>query len=327
MKKMLCATMACLLLIMFCSCKGAANNKDDRWPITMGETTFTHSPKRVVTLSPAMTDTLFALGYGGRIVGVSDYCDLPDTAQNAVTCGTAILPNTDVILQLSPDILFASTTLPTKITKRLEEASVQIVVVEHADTLEGILENYRLICTAFEGKERGDLKAEQLSLFMNTTLDYINDSVSSEVLPEESGVIYLRELPFVLATGDTLEGKLLEDMGFTNQGGSFTGWCYPLEAEAELNPSYIFCDESVGVDSLQNNDYYKQTAAVSSGRVYTFDARVFERQAPMMFFKLEDLMKEAFPDAFGESKPSFVMPMPEPQPEVKKTWWEKIFSR
>lgn len=237
------------------------------------------------------------------------------------------MPDTDAILALKPDVLFCSAALPAKTTKILEEANVQIIVVTRAETLDGILANYRLLCTAFEGSEMGDLKTEQLSLFVNTTLDYIDAVVSSALPPEEHKAIYLRQLPFVIATGDTLEGQMLTDMGFQNQGDGYTGWNYPSEEEADLNPSYIFCDESVDREALQSSKYYQKTSAVTYERIFAFDARMFERQSPRMFFALEELMKEAFPEAFEAPKPSFVMEMPEPEPEPEKSWWQKIFSK
>lgn len=326
MKRLLCAMTACMLLILFCACGGAAMERDKRWPVTAGDITFTKVPKRVVSLSPAITDTLFMLGYGGRIVGASNYCEPPQAAQDVTACGTALMPDDDAILQLSPDIVFCSAQLPLNTRKRLEEAGIQNVVVAHADSVDGILENYRLICTAFEGSQAGSLKAEQLSLFVTTTLDYVNDKVSSALSSDNNQAIYLRQLPFVLATGDTLEGQLLTAMGFINQGDNFTGWNYPLEAEPDLNPDYIFCDESITVQDLQENDYYKKTSAVTHEQIFDFDAKMFERQSPKMFFELEHLMKKAFPTAFDTSKPSFVLPMPEPEPEPEKTWWEKLFS-
>ncbi len=327
MKKLLCALTACLLLIMLGACGPAAKGKDDRWPVTVDDVTFTHVPKRVVTLSPAVTDMLFALGYGGRIVGVSDYCEPPQAAQKTASCGTALIPDVDTILKLEPDMLFCSAELPANSKKALTDAGVQIIVVARAQTLDGILENYRFLCTAFEGGKAGDFKAEQLSLFVHTTLDYVRAEVSSSLSSEENKAVYLIQLPFVMATGDTLEGGLLTDMGFNNQGDPYTGWNYPPEDEPALNPNYIFCDTSVSLDALQNSPYYQKTSAVTHERIFTFDARRFERQSPGMFFELEDMMKRAFPEAFKTSKLSFVIEMPTPEPEPEKTWWQKLFSK
>lgn len=326
MKRMLCTTLVCMLLIL-CACSGTINTKDARWPVTIGEYTFTRVPKRVVTLSPAMTDTIYTLGYGGRVVGVSDYCELPAAARDAVQCGTVLLPNTDAILQLGPDMLFTSAPLPISITKSLEEAGVQVVVVTYADTLEGLMQNYRLICTAFEGESIGRLRAEQLVYFAENTRDYLRKAVISATESETRGAIYLRKLPAFLATGDTLEGRLLDDIGFENIGSDATGWYYPLETLKGLMPDYIFCDYSISLEVLKSSDYYKQAPAVSDEKVYSFDARVFERQSPAMFLSLEELLRSAFPNAFEMPKPSIIMPMPEPEPEPEKSWWQKLYSK
>ena len=326
MKRMLCTTLVCMLLIL-CACSGATNTKDARWPVTIGGYTFTRVPKRVVTLSPALTDTINTLGYGGRVAGVSEYCELPDVARDAVQCGTVLLPNTDTILQLRPDMLFTSAPLPISITKSLEEAGIQVVVITYADTLEGLMQNYRLICTAFEGEQVGRLRAEQLAYFAEKTRDYLRSAVTSATDAETRGAIYLRKLPAFLATGDTLEGKLLGDIGFENKGSDATGWYYPLDTLSELMPDYIFCDNSISLDALKSSDYYKLAPAVTNEQVYYFDARAFERQSPAMFLSLESLLRTAFPNAFEKPKPSLIMPLPEPEPEPEKPWWQKLFAK
>lgn len=51
------------------------------------------SAARIVSLSPGMTETLFALGLGGNVVGRSDYCDYPEKVRELPGLGTAITPN------------------------------------------------------------------------------------------------------------------------------------------------------------------------------------------------------------------------------------------
>jgi iron complex transport system substrate-binding protein len=58
--------------------------------------------KRVVSLSPALTETLFAIGAGDSLVGVSDYCDYPKAASALPKAGTSITPNFEAIARLAP---------------------------------------------------------------------------------------------------------------------------------------------------------------------------------------------------------------------------------
>ena len=61
--------------------------------------------KRLVSLSPAITETLYAIGAGPELVGVSDYCNYPEAAKHLPRSGTALTPNYEAIVRLSPDLI------------------------------------------------------------------------------------------------------------------------------------------------------------------------------------------------------------------------------
>lgn len=142
-------------------------------------------------------------------------------------CGTALLPDTGAILSLSPDLVIASASLPQETAGALSEAGIPLLVIRRADTLDGIIGNYRAIATAMQGEEQGARIAEQLEYFADVTLSYLSETVSP-ALAEGASAVYLRQMPFVIATGDTLEGKWLSSLGFVNQAESFSGWDYPF---------------------------------------------------------------------------------------------------
>lgn len=60
---------------------------------------------RVITLTPSLTEIVFALGAGERIVGVSDYCDYPPEATQRPRVGTFLQPSLEKILSLRPDLV------------------------------------------------------------------------------------------------------------------------------------------------------------------------------------------------------------------------------
>jgi len=66
---------------------------------------FTQPPQRVVSLVPSMTETLFELGLGAAVVGVTDFCRPPETRP---TVGGTRKPVLDRILALSPDLVIAN---------------------------------------------------------------------------------------------------------------------------------------------------------------------------------------------------------------------------
>jgi iron complex transport system substrate-binding protein len=61
--------------------------------------------QRLVSLSPAVTDTLFAIGAGPDVVAVSDYCDYPPEAQRLPRVGTNLTPNYEAIARLKPTLI------------------------------------------------------------------------------------------------------------------------------------------------------------------------------------------------------------------------------
>lgn len=63
------------------------------------------SGERIVSLSPALTETLFAIGAGERIVGVSDYCNYPEAAKQRPRTGTSITPRYETIVSLAPSVI------------------------------------------------------------------------------------------------------------------------------------------------------------------------------------------------------------------------------
>lgn len=68
------------------------------------------SALRIISLSPAITETLFAIGAGGAVVGVSDFCDYPDDAQRRTKAGTALTPNVEAIARLRPTLIISQRT-------------------------------------------------------------------------------------------------------------------------------------------------------------------------------------------------------------------------
>lgn len=62
-------------------------------------------PRRIVSLAPAMTEILFALGLGGRVVGVTSLCDRPAEARRRPTVGGMANPSLEAIVALKPDLV------------------------------------------------------------------------------------------------------------------------------------------------------------------------------------------------------------------------------
>src|SRR5262249_1972303 len=66
-------------------------------------------PRRIVSLAPSVTQMLFALGAGDRVVGVTDQCDDPAAARSRPRVGGMVKPDWESVVRLRPDLIVAST--------------------------------------------------------------------------------------------------------------------------------------------------------------------------------------------------------------------------
>ena len=69
------------------------------------QVTVPDDPKRVVALAPSITETLFALGLGEKVTGVTRFCTYPPEVQLVTKVGGFLDPNYEVIASLKPDLV------------------------------------------------------------------------------------------------------------------------------------------------------------------------------------------------------------------------------
>lgn len=321
-KKLITLLFTCLLLAS-CSGKLSMSGKA-QYPFVANGVEIKTAPQRVVTLSPALTEAVYTLGYGGKLVGVSDYCDRPAISNEIPNCGSALDPHIEGIKRLQADLVLTTTPLPEKDLLELQQMNVKVVTVPRGSNFEDILKNYEVLAKTLGGLNRGQASDTQLRYYTDVTLNYLYGSMRT--LTEGKSAIYLRALDFTIATGDTLEGSLLSDLGFQNQGAGYVNWNFPKEQEQELNPDYIFYASTIDPEKIKASPYYKNTAAVKNDHLVPIDPTVFERQSPMMFDYIKDLLTDHFPEAFTEPRPSIIPPAPV-EPTEEPGLWQKLINK
>jgi iron complex transport system substrate-binding protein len=111
-------TVLLILLILFCT-----NHKQD----------FSKTiPKRIVSLAPSITETLFALGLGDRVIGVTSYCTFPPEVKNIEKVGGYADANIEKIVSLHPDIVIL-TREHSHQKEALENFGIRTLTVDNSD--------------------------------------------------------------------------------------------------------------------------------------------------------------------------------------------------
>lgn len=104
-------------------------------------------PERVVSTAPSITETLFAIGVGDRVVGVTRFCLYPPEARSRRTVGDLLHPHWETILTLEPDILFALRENE-KLVETAREFGIRTETVDHR-SLDGILASLSTLAAPF----------------------------------------------------------------------------------------------------------------------------------------------------------------------------------
>lgn len=131
-------------------------------------------PARIVSTSPSITETLFALGLGERVVGVSTYCWFPPAVSALPRVGTFLRPDAELIARLRPDLVFIHSG-PHPAASHLATLKIRTAVIE-TGSLAQVFSTVRQIGAAAGVPDRG----ETLIADLNARLDRVKAAVAGK---------------------------------------------------------------------------------------------------------------------------------------------------
>jgi iron complex transport system substrate-binding protein len=111
-------------------------------------------PSRIVSTSPSITETLFALGLGDRVVGVSTYCRFPPQVAALPKVGSFLKPDAELIAGLRPDLVIVHEA-GNGLDRRLTSLHIPFVIVARG-SLASVFSSMRQIATAAGVPARAD---------------------------------------------------------------------------------------------------------------------------------------------------------------------------
>ena len=173
----------------------------------------------------------------------------------------------------------------------LQQMGAQVLVLPRADTVEGIKQNYRALGSLLAGNVTGMAAAEAVGQAIDQKLAAAKTALSG--LAAAPDATLLISYPYRMATGDTIEGKLLAEVGFHCSGAEYTNWLYPESELKALEPDVIFCADADEVDTVKQSYEYSVVAAVKNGKVKAIDFTAFQSQSLRMFDMLAEMAEFA----------------------------------
>ena len=296
--------------------KEAINELRSLFPLTITDAlgrvvVIPREPERIVSMAPSITETLFALNLGDKVVGVDQFSNYPPEVEELKkegkieVIGGFTTPSIEKIAALNPDLVIA-VELQAPFVKILESLGINVIVVKS----ESITDIYTSITTIGQATGQMD-KAQEVISDLKQKIRNVWEK--TENISEKLKVIHIVWFkPLMVAGQKSYINDIVSMAGGINAFGDVTE-AYPMvspEAIIEVQPDVIIVSghASPGKSPEEIIDYLKSLPgladlkAVKEGRIYVLmdeaeDALV--RPGPRVAVAIEIIAKILYPESFG----------------------------
>ncbi len=257
--------------------------------------TIKEEPLRVISLAPSVTETIFALNAGDKLIGRTDYCDYPSQVDQIDSIGTLYKPNIEKIVSLNPDLIIASTHFNDEYLIKLAELSITVVIVDNQANIQGVFKNITDIGLLLNREK----ESKKLVDSMEKKISEIQGKISGQPKPSVYYVVGYGEYGDYTAGGDTFISEMLTLAGGNNIAMDSKGWSYSLENIIEKNPSIFICSiYNNAKQGITEATGYKELSAIKEGNIFEVNNNIVDRQGPRIVQGLEALAKILHPQSF-----------------------------
>jgi len=262
-------------------------------------------PERIVSLAPNITEILFALGLGDRVVGVTRFCDFPEAALGLRKVGGLVDPNIEIIHSLEPDLVIAFRGNPLRVLARLRELHLPVFILDSAKDIGSLfpfIEKIGLITGADEA-------AAALNRSLRTRLGSVERNLEGvRARPRVFVILYGQGL--WTCGAESYLDNLLVKAGAVNVAARVPKkwFLYSRERLVRDDPDSIVVLARSEGDFVRakrlilEESSYKDIAAVKAGRIFRLEENAASRFGPRLVGVLEALARFLHPEQFGEDR-------------------------
>ena len=254
--------------------------------------------ERVVALTAADCEILYALGAGDLLVGRGEYCDYPAEVLDVPSVQSGYETNIEQIIALEPQVLLMSTMAQTEEQVQQLEAAGIHVVVSDAQDIEGTYTAINMIGT-LTGKQA---EAASIVESMQETFDEIKANAG-----DGTKTVYFEVSPLQYGLWTAGSGTFMDEianmLGLTNCFADVTGWGEISEEQVlERNPDYIvtismyYGEGPTPEEEILSRTGWENVTAVKDGKILNLQNNELSRPGP----RLADGAKAMYDFVYGE---------------------------
>jgi iron complex transport system substrate-binding protein len=257
-------------------------------------------PQRIVSLAPSVTETIFALGVGDRLVGVTTYCDYPPEAQDISKIGGFMSPSLEAIVAQRPDLVIgvSSATDPVK-AREMERLGLKVTLISLA-SVSDILNSMKIIARLLEKPEAGERLVQKITLQF--------DEVKKRIPParRRATLLVVGLRPLVAVGGKNFIDELITLAGGENIAGKAAQpWLNLPDEYVVAKAPQVIIEAGMGSERGSSDKHWgdlKSIPAVKEGRVYNYPSDKILRPGPRIGDGLSEIARLVHPECFAKSK-------------------------
>ncbi len=247
--------------------------------------------QRIISLTPSLTETLYALGLGELVVGITDSCDYPPAVLKKPDVSCWFDPDLEKMFKLKPDLVLGSAKAHSKLKTKLEENGIQVFFTD-PETVDDALDLMGQLGRRLDVPEQADALVGSLK----KRLHHIDTAVSAilyETRLTVSRVLEWDEDSFCVAGPLSFQYDVISRAGGKNITTGLQA-DYPIISFKQFlawNPEIIFiCGYGRNlIPNLTRNPNWRRLRAMKSERVYQFHCGLTCRTGPRIVDMTEQL--------------------------------------
>jgi iron complex transport system substrate-binding protein len=266
--------------------------------------TISAPPQRIVSLAPSITEQLFAVGAGDRVVGVTLYDNYPPQVRRLERVGGYVAKSISIekILSVRPDLVLARGEIQRGVIEALEQSSIPVMAIEPS-SFDEVYGTLTLIGRLTDQAQ----EATRVVAEMQRRVARVRQKVAAIPPHRRVSVFYKAyDEPLLTAGPSTFIGRLIDLAGGVNIFADLTASYPQVSAEEVLrrNPDVILEPASNGTqlpsETALRHPGWRHLAAVKHGRVYLLDDDLVSRPGPRLAKALQVIAATLYPALFSQ---------------------------
>jgi len=252
---------------------------------------------RMVSLSPNLTETIFALGVGNRLVGDTNACDYPADALTKTKVGDVLAPSLEEVVALRPDLVLATTLNRRETVAALERLGVPVYVAD-PHTVQQVVESTARLAHLIGAGDAGQILVGNLQARLDTLRRKLSGVPPSRVL------FVVWTAPLISIGRHTFITDALAWADAQSVVETDKDWPQmSIEEMVRLQPAYLVFAGSHGEEGapsladLQARSGWRDLEAVRAGRVVVV-SDALARPCPRLLDAIEELARDLHPEIF-----------------------------